>query len=49
MWKPNEEFVAILLSMGISRNVAERVIFFQPFFGYDPILKLFIGITQHRK
>ncbi|XP_046650794.1 probable peptidyl-tRNA hydrolase 2 isoform X1 [Daphnia pulicaria] len=26
MWKPNEEFVDILLSMGISRNVAERAL-----------------------
>jgi len=31
MWKPNEEFVDILLSMGISRNVAERVTFPPPF------------------
>ncbi|XP_057367622.1 probable peptidyl-tRNA hydrolase 2 [Daphnia carinata] len=26
MWKPNEDFVSILLSMGISRNVAERAL-----------------------
>ncbi|KAK4023444.1 probable peptidyl-tRNA hydrolase 2 [Daphnia magna] len=26
MWKPNEDFVSVLLSMGISRNVAERAL-----------------------